>query len=320
MNIGSLSLPEPMIWAAPMAGISDKACRIINKEFGCVLVFTEMVNDKGLLYGQQRTLALLNLEGEEGPAAVQIFGREPEQLGQAALIAENSGAALIDINCGCPTPKIVKNGAGAALMREPRRCREIFRTVVRAVKIPVTVKMRSGWDEESSDRCVEIAGLAEQEGAAAVIIHPRTREQFFSGKADWGKVKAVKQRISIPVIGNGDIDSGETARFRLETSGCDGIMIGRAYLGNPFIFREINGFLQNKEKTAPVTWAERLETAAKHLNLACLFKGEEVAVKEMRKHISWYCKGIPGAAKKRAEINKAQTRAQMLECLHSAFA
>jgi nifR3 family TIM-barrel protein len=302
-----------------MAGISDKACRIINKEFGCALVFTEMVNDKGLLYGQQRTLALLNLEGEKGPVAVQIFGREPEQLGQAALIAENNGAALIDINCGCPTPKIVKNGAGAALMLEPRRCREIFRTVVKAVKIPVTVKMRSGWSEENSDKCVEIAGAAEQEGVAAVIIHPRSREQFFAGKADWEKVKAVKQRVSIPVIGNGDIDSGETARFRLETSGCDGIMIGRAYLGNPFIFQEINGFLQNNEKIAPAPWTKRLETAAKHLKLACLFKGEEVAVKEMRKHISWYCKGMPGAAKKRVEINKAQTQAQMLECLHSAF-
>lgn len=315
IKIGSLVLPN-QVMAAPMAGISDKACRMINKGFGCGLVFTEMINDQGLIYGQPRTLAMLDLSGEEGPVAVQLFGKEPEPMAQAAQIAARHGAAVIDINCGCPTPKIVKNGGGAALMLDPDRCRAIFRAVVKAVSLPVTVKMRCGF-ESNRVQCFDIAGIAEQEGAAAVILHPRSREQFFSGQADWDLVKQVKKRLAIPVIGNGDINSGPAALHRLETSGCDGIMIGRAYLGNPFIFAEVLTYLQEKRVMEPPAWPERRKVAVRHLELVCRFKGEAVGVREMRKHLSWYYKNMPGAAKKRMEINRAATKEEALYCLYS---
>jgi len=314
-KIGNLTLDNPLM-AAPMAGISDKACRMMNREYGCGLVFTEMINDKGLIYGQKRTMSMLDLSEEEGPVAVQIFGKEPDQLAQAAIIAELHGASMININCGCPTPKIVRNGEGAALMLEPARLRAIFRAVVQAVSIPVTVKMRRGFYNDH-DLCFDLSGIAEQEGIAAVILHPRSREQFFSGQADWDVIEQLKKTVSIPVIGNGDINGGPAAWRRLEESGCDAIMIGRAYLGNPFIFKEISTYLQEKTTVKPPDWKERRETATRHLELVCRFKGEHIGVKEMRKHLSWYCKGLPGAAKKRTGFNCAVSKEEMLYYLNS---
>ncbi len=313
IKIGNITF-SGKVWAAPMAGITDKACRMINHQFGSGLVFTEMINDKGLVYQQARSLAMLDLKDETYPVAVQIFGKEPECIAQAAKIAEKQGAALIDINMGCPTPKIVKNGEGAALMNDKGRCRAIMRAAVNSVEIPVTVKMRRGWDDESTD-CLEIGRIAEQEKIAAVTIHPRSRVQFFRGNADWDMVKLLKRQISIPVIGNGDIANAETAAQNLDYSGCDAIMVGRGFLGNPFIFREISAYLQTRTILPPPNWEERREAALKHLQLACKYKGENVGVREMRKHISWYCKGVPGAAKKRDLINKALTFEQMADCL-----
>jgi nifR3 family TIM-barrel protein len=229
---------------------------------------------------------------------------------KAALIVEAMGAKIIDINMGCPTPKLVKSGEGAALMMDIPRSRQIIRAVVRAVQVPITVKLRKGWCENHIT-CLELARVAEEEGAAAVTLHPRTRAQFFSGQADWEMITRVKQELTIPVIGNGDIWSAQDALRMMETTGCDAVMIGRGGMGNPFIFRETVELLEKGKLIAPPDPRERMSIALKHLDLACQFKGEKVAVREMRKHLSWYIKGLPGAARIREELNRAVTREEM---------
>lgn len=309
LAIGNVPLANQVIMA-PLAGITDQAFRVIAKSFGCSLVTTEMISDMGLIYGQSRTYRIASTSGEERPVAVQIFGSEPDTMGKAARIVQDLGADIIDINMGCPTPKIVKNGEGAALMLDIPRCREIIRAVVAEARVPVTVKMRSGWDQEHLTY-LELGRVAEAEGAAALTLHPRTRMQFFAGKADWGQIRQLKQEVGIPVVGNGDIRTPQDAKRMLDETGCDAIMVGRAALGNPFLLRAIAAYLETGMIPDPPDRKERTQVAMRHLQLAIEFKGEWVAVREMRKQLAWYVKGHPGAAHIRAELNAATSREEI---------
>lgn len=317
LKIGNIELPHCVL-PAPMAGVTDKPFRLLVREFDCTLVYTEMVSDNALVMGTRKTKAILDLTGESSPIAVQLFGSDPVTLARAARIAEEEGASLIDLNMGCPTPKIVKNGEGAALMRNPELASQIVSAVRAAVSVPVTVKLRKGWDENSVN-AVEIARLAESCGASAVTVHGRTRDQFYSGAADWTIIKAVKQSLKIPVIGNGDIWKPEDARQMLEQTGCDGVMIGRGALGNPWLFRRTIHYLKTGELLPEPTLEERKDTSLRHLELMVAHKGEKVAVREMRKHLAWYLKGLPGAARARVLINKAGTVAEHREIMNSFF-
>ncbi len=312
-SIGTVSISNRII-AAPMAGITDKANRIIARSFGCGMTCSEMISDMGLIYGQKKTQHIADTSGESKPVSIQIFGSDPEKIAQGAVIVEEMGADIIDINMGCPTPKIIKNGEGSALMLDLPRSRDIIRSIVKAVRVPVTVKMRRGW-EDGSTTCLELAAIAEQEGAKAVTLHARSRMQFYSGQADWALIKELKKNSSIPVIGNGDIWSADDAVRMLEETGCDAVMIGRAAMGNPFIFREAAELVEKGNRIQPPTFDERIHTAIRHLDLACSFKGEAVAVREMRKHFSWYIKGRSGAAKIRLLINTAQSRDQLIQAI-----
>lgn len=309
LRIGSLEIANRVI-AAPMAGITDRAFRVIAREFGCGLVFSEMISDKGLVYGQARTLRMIEAGEEARPYGVQIFGSQPDSMAQAAQLVEKSGADLIDINLGCPTPKIVKNGEGAALLLDLPRCRAIIQAVAQAARIPVTVKMRRGW-EDGSLTCLELAVIAQEAGAKALTLHPRSRTQFFSGKADWNLIAQVKQRVSIPVVGNGDIWTASDALHMLESTGCDAVMIGRGALGNPFLYREAVSLVEHGITLPQPTLEERLQVARRHLHLVCSLKEDYTGVREMRKHIAWYIKGLPGAAKMREEVNRATSKIEI---------
>jgi len=313
MKIGQVTLANPVI-SAPMAGITDKAYRILAKEAGCGLVCTEMVSDQALLYGNPKTCGMLDLTGESRPLSVQIFGSNPVYMAMAAEIAESRGADIIDINMGCPTPKIVRNGEGAALMKDPGLAVEIVRMVVERVKIPVTVKMRKGWDENSVN-AVELAELLTGAGAVALTVHGRTRSQFYAGKADWEIIAAVKKAVNVPVIGNGDIRHPKDALLMMEQTGCDGVMIGRAALGNPWIFTRTVHFLETGVLLPDPAPEERVNMALRHLDLLIENKGEKVAVREMRKHAAWYTRGLRGAAKLRDRINKAGCKEELQKIL-----
>jgi tRNA-dihydrouridine synthase B len=317
-KIGNLEIDNRVV-AAPLAGITDRAYRLILKSMNCGLVFTEMVSDMGLLYNSHKSRQIANTDGEAKPVAVQIFGSKPEAMAQAAQIVEAMGAAMVDINMGCPTPKIVKNGEGAALMLDLGRSQEIIRAVVRAVKVPVTVKMRTGWDEEQINY-QQLADIAVMEGVQALILHPRTRRQGFSGQADWAAIASLKRRMPIPIIGSGDIRKAEDAVEMINSTGCDAVMIGRAALGNPFIIRETVALLEHGQKIAAPSQTEKIHMAMQHLELAIENKGEGIAVREMRKHISWYTKGMPDATRLRDRINQAVTEAEMISILNALLA
>jgi nifR3 family TIM-barrel protein len=302
MQIGSVKLSNN-VFLAPMAGVTDMAFRILCKRQGCGLTYTEMVSAKGLHYKSDNTAVLLEIAEEERPAAVQVFGSEPGIVAEAARRAEAGGADIIDINMGCPTPKIVKNGDGSALMKRPERVREIVRSVAAAVRVPVTIKTRKGWDEGSVN-AVEIAYIAAQEGAAAVAVHGRTREQFYSGTADWDIIKQVKRAIDIPVIGNGDITKPQDAKRLLEETGCDAVMIGRGAQGNPWIFKRTAEYLKTGQLLPEPTYEQRISAIIEHMDMVTKLKGEGTGVKEMRKHAVWYLKGMPGSARVKAEIFK----------------
>lgn len=315
MQIGNLKL-ENNVFLAPMAGVTDKAFRYITKPFGPALMYTEMVSGKGLHYNNKRTGDLLEISDTEKPAAVQLFGHEPDILSGIAETALKSGAALLDINMGCPAPKIVKNGDGCALMKTPALAADIISAVCSASDVPVTVKFRMGWDDNSVN-AVEFAKIAEDAGAAAITIHGRTREAFYSGHANLDIIRRVKAAVSIPVIGNGDITDAISAKRMLDETGCDAIMVGRGAQGNPWIFREILSYLETGETISPPTVNERKQKSLEHLDLLIEFKGEHRGIQEGRKHIAWYFKGVHGGAELRSKINRACTRNEMREIILS---
>lgn len=318
MHIGSVKL-DNNIFLAPMAGVTDISFRILCKRQGCGLTYTEMVSAKGLHYKSDNTAELLEIAPEERPAAVQVFGSDPELVAKAAMHAEAGGAAIIDINMGCPTPKIVKNGDGSALMKRPELVRDIVRASVKAVKVPITVKIRKGWDEESVN-AVEIAVIAASEGAAAVAVHGRTREQFYSGTADWSIIKQVKSAVGIPVIGNGDILRPEDAKHMLEETHCDAVMIGRGAQGNPWIFKRTLEYLATGRLLPEPDFDLRVESIITHMDMVTTLKGESIGVKEMRKHAAWYLKGMPGSSRIKAEIFKLTTSAEVKALLNEYLA
>ena len=317
MKIGSLELKNN-VFLAPMAGVTDMPFRVICSEMGCGLVYSEMVSAKGLMYGSKNTEKLLSVDKRERPIAVQLFGSSPEILGKMAKSLEDAAIDIIDVNMGCPAPKIVKNGEGSALMNTPALVGEIVRSVVESQKKPVTVKFRKGFDDGSIN-AVEIAEIAEANGASAVAVHGRTREQYYSGKADWDIIKEVKKSVSIPVIGNGDVFSPQDAENLFDYTGCDAVMIGRGAQGNPWIFRRITKYLETGEILPPPDAGERMEVALRHLKMLVDFKGEYIGVREMRRHLSDYTKGMAGAAQMRGKINSASTLAEMEEYIKSIF-
>lgn len=293
MQIGSVTLAGRMV-LAPMAGVTDRAFRQICREQGAALTVTEMVSAKALTYGDKKTPGLLALGVDEHPAAAQIFGHEPETMAEGAKIArEISGCDIIDINMGCPAPKIAGNGDGSALMRDPALAARVIETVANAVDVPVTVKFRKGWDEKSVN-CVEFARMAEQAGAAAIAVHGRTRAQQYSGNADWDAIAAVKRAVSIPVIANGDVAVPEDAVRILRHTGADAVMVGRGALGDPWIFARANALLETGVCPPLPPFAERIDTAVRQIELAAAYKGERVAMLEARRHVNWYLKGQSG--------------------------
>ncbi|MDB2791536.1 tRNA dihydrouridine synthase DusB [Clostridioides difficile] len=304
MKIGNLELKNK-VFLSPMAGVTDLPFRLICKEQGCGLLYTEMINGKALCYDDENTKKMLKIEEEEHPVAVQIFGSEPEFMGRAAEIMNDYSNEILDINMGCPAPKVVKNGDGSVLMKNPKLAEEVLRAVVKNSKKPVTLKIRKGWDDNSVN-AVEIAKIAEDCGISALAIHGRTREQFYTGKADWDIIAEIKKNLSIPVIGNGDVFTIEDSINMLDKTGCDAIMIGRGAQGNPWIFKRINHYMNTGEILPEPTLNEKISTAIKHLKLAVEEHGEYVAVREMRKHIAWYLKGLRNSAKLRDEINKIE--------------
>ena len=313
MQIGEIKLAAPLA-LAPMAGITDLPFRLICRRLGCGMTVSEMVSAKGLLYKNVKTTEMLRIDDGERPTAIQLFGSVPEELAEAARMVEASGADMIDFNMGCPVPKIVNNGEGSALMKQPQLAHDILAAMVKAVKIPVTVKFRAGWDD-SNRNAVEIAKAVEAAGVSAVAVHGRTRQQFYEGKADWGIIAEVKQAVKVPVFGNGDIFTVEDGLRMLVETGVDGLMIGRGADGNPWIFRELAAVLRGEERPAAPSLQERLAQAAEHLDMLIDYKGEHISVKEMRRHISAYLKGMPHAAEFRGRFHKVDTREQFMELL-----
>ncbi|MFP4198557.1 MAG: tRNA dihydrouridine synthase DusB [Halanaerobium sp.] len=317
MKIGDLEIEVP-VFLAPMAGVSDYPYRQLIREMGVELLYTEMVSAKGYEYGNKRTAELIEFDKpQNGKIAVQIFGEDPDFMARAAAgISKEYKIDIIDINMGCPARKIVKNGAGSALMKDLDLAFEIIKSTVEAVELPVTVKMRSGWDENNIN-AVELAKLAEEAGAAAAAVHGRTRSQFYKGQADWQIIKSVVQAVDIPVIANGDIFSAEDAQAVFDQTNCDGIMIGRRAQGYPWIFREIIEYLRTGKLIKAPSYSEKIEMAIRHLKLAVEYYGERHGVPIMRKHISWYLKGLPNAGEMKNRVNQLAEEKSLIELLRN---
>lgn len=317
LTIGNVTLDNPVI-LAPMAGVSDLPFRLLCKEQKAALVCMEMVSAKAIFYNNKNTESLMEIHPDEHPVSLQLFGSEPDIVSEMAKKIEDKPFSILDINMGCPVPKVVNNGEGSALMKNEKLAAEIVEKTVKAIKKPVTVKIRKGFDKDHVN-AVELAKRLEQAGAAAIAVHGRTREQYYSGKADWEIIRQVKEAVSIPVIGNGDIVDGKSAAAMMKQTGCDGIMIGRAARGNPFIFRQVKEYLETGEEPKKPSMEEIKTTILRHGKLQLAYKGEYTAVREMRKHVAWYTTGLPHSAELRRKVNEMETMEQLEDSIERLF-
>ncbi len=315
LKIGNIELDNSYI-LGPMAGVTDLPFRLLCKEQGAGLVCMEMVSAKGIYYNNKNTEALLEIHPEEMPASLQLFGSDPKIMSEMAKRIEERPFSILDINMGCPVPKVVRNGEGSALMKNPKLVYELVSATVKAIKKPVTVKIRKGFDD-SCINAVEIAKIIEEAGAAAVAVHGRTREQYYSGTADWDIIRQVKEAVSIPVIGNGDVISGEKAIALREQTGCDGVMIARGAQGNPWIFSELLAYEETGELPPRPSIDQIKETMLRHARLQMQYKGDYLGIREMRKHVAWYTKGLHGSAKLRDMINQVESYEELENILTS---
>lgn len=315
MKIGNIEI-ENCLALGPMAGVTDLPFRLLCKEMGCNMLYTEMVSAKAILYKNKNTKELLNIDKSEHPVGVQLFGSDPDIMAQIAAQVEEGECDFIDINMGCPVPKIVNNGEGSALLKQPKLVEEILTKMVKAVNKPVTVKIRKGF-ENGTVYAVEIAKIAESCGVSAIAVHGRTREQYYSGKADWDVIKDVKKAVKIPVIGNGDIFSAEDAKAMKEYTGCDGLMVARGARGNPWIFREIKEYLENGNVIDKPTINDIREMIIRHAKMLVNYKGEYTGIREMRKHIAWYTAGLPHSAELRRMCNQIETMENLVETVNA---
>ncbi|MBS4032277.1 MAG: tRNA dihydrouridine synthase DusB [Clostridiales bacterium] len=313
MRIGNVLLKNKVV-LAPMAGVTDSPFRLLAKEMGCALVFTEMVSAKGIICAPRETLRVASFSRDEKPLGLQLFGSDPEIMAKGAVIAAELNPDMIDINMGCPVKKVAGKGEGCALMRDPNKAFAITKAVCEAVSIPVTVKIRKGWDN-SSVNAVELALALEEAGASAVSVHGRTREQGYSGRADWSIIAKVKENVHIPVIGNGDLWRPEDGAAMLAETGCDAIMVARGVLGNLWLIKRTVHYLKTGELMPEPDMGEKAALALRHLEMIIEAKGEYIGVREMRKHVAWYLKGVPGAAKIRNQVMQASSRAEMKDIL-----
>ena len=315
LQIGNVTLENNLI-LAPMAGVTDLPFRLLCKEQGAGLLCMEMVSAKAILYKNRNTEELLTIDKRENPVSLQLFGSDPDIMSEIAKQIEDRPFDILDINMGCPVPKVVNNGDGSALMKNPKLAGEIIEKTARAIKKPVTVKIRKGFDEEHVN-AVEMAHIAQESGAAAVAVHGRTRSQFYSGKADWDIIRQVKEAVSIPVIGNGDVASGEKAIAMREQTGCDGVMIARGAQGNPWIFSELLEYERTGRLPDRPDVEEIKQTMLRHARLQIEYKGDFTGIREMRKHVAWYTKGLHGAARLRDQINQVESYAELENLLTS---